>query len=410
MIAAVASFGTAAAAGISQFAVTSTAGYASHASATSPAGPARLTSAGGTTGIGVPFGASPQSPGAQSRGAESPGAQGAASAATARTTASTQMPRQLVVPDVLAVIQTGMPRSDVPKIRKLSGVRGVLTVSGGAIKIGGKTANVLGVDPGSFRSWTPVTAAGDQALWQALARGQFVTATAAQRTLGLARGRAYPVTGAAQAQLTFGGAAGLGIPGVDAVVNSSVAARLGLVPDLAVLINAPADNLATLVTQVRAVTGAQSHVISLQPRTVGVPGPLPVDTSVPTGRPATYMQLYQESAARYCPGLSWTVLAAIGEVESGNGANVGPSSAGALGPMQFMPSTWNVWGIDGFGDTGAANIMNPFDAVPSAAGMLCADGAAKGGSSLYGAIFAYNHADWYVNEVLAIAKEYATGA
>ena len=122
------------------------------------------------------------------------------------------------------------------------------------------------------------------------------------------------------------------------------------------------------------------------------------------------MQLYQESAARYCPGLSWTVLAAIGEVESGNGANVGPSSAGALGPMQFMPSTWQVWGTDGFGNTGAPNIMNPFDAVPSAAGMLCADGAAKGGSSLYGAIFAYNHADWYVNEVLAIAREYATGA
>ena len=320
------------------------------------------------------------------------------------------MPRQLVVPDVLAVIQTGVPRSDVPKIRKLSGVRGVLTVSGGAINIGGKTANVLGVDPGSFRSWTPVTAAGDQALWQALARGQFVTATAAQRTLGLARAHSYPVTGATRAQLTFGGAAALGIPGVDAVVNSSVAARLGLVPDLAVLINAPVDNLATLVTQVRAVTGAQSHVVSLQPTTVGMPGPLPVDSSVPTGRPATYMQLYQESAARYCPGLSWTVLAAIGEVESGNGANVGPSTAGALGPMQFMPSTWQVWGIDGFGDTAAPNIMNPFDAVPSAAGMLCADGAAKGGSSLYGAIFAYNHADWYVNEVLAIAREYATDA
>ena len=78
--------------------------------------------------------------------------------------------------------------------------------------------------------------------------------------------------------------------------------------------------------------------------------------------------------------------------------------------MQFIPSTWKVWGIDGFGDTGAPNIMNPFDAVPSAAGMLCANGAANGGSSLYSAIFAYNHADWYVNEVLAIAREYAAGA
>jgi hypothetical protein len=320
------------------------------------------------------------------------------------------MPRQLVVPDVLAVIQAGISRSDVPKIRKLSGVRGVLTVSGGAISIGGKTANVIGVDPGSFRSWTPVAAAGDQAIWQALERGQFVTATAAQRTLGLARGHSYQVSAATRAQLGFGGAAVLGIPGVDAVVNSSVAARLGLVPDLAVLINAPAANLATLVTQVRAVTGAQSHVISLQPTTASTPSPLPVDTSVPTGRPTTYMQLYQESAARYCPGLSWTVLAAIGEVESGDGANVGPSSAGALGPMQFMPSTWSTWGIDGFGDTGTPNIMNPYDAVPSAAAMLCADGAAEGGSSLRGAIFSYNHAVWYVDEVLAIAREYATGA
>jgi membrane-bound lytic murein transglycosylase B len=151
-------------------------------------------------------------------------------------------------------------------------------------------------------------------------------------------------------------------------------------------------------------------VVSLQPTTATKPGQLPVDTSVPSGRPTTFLQLYQESAARYCPGLSWTVLAAIGEVESGDGANEGPSSAGALGPMQFMPSTWKEWGIDGFGDTGTPNIMNPFDAVPSAAEMLCEDGAAQGGSSLQSAIFAYNHADWYVSEVLAIAREYATGA
>ena len=51
--------------------------------------------------------------------------------------------------------------------------------------------------------------------------------------------------------------------------------------------------------------------------------------------------------------------------------------------------------------------MNPFDAVPSAAKMLCADGAASGGQSLYNAIFDYNHADWYVHEVLGLAAEYA---
>jgi membrane-bound lytic murein transglycosylase B len=75
--------------------------------------------------------------------------------------------------------------------------------------------------------------------------------------------------------------------------------------------------------------------------------------------------------------------------------------------MQFLPSTWAVWGIDAFGQTGAPDILNPYDAVPSAARMLCAGGAAAGGVSLRAAIFDYNHADWYVNEVLSLAAEYA---
>jgi membrane-bound lytic murein transglycosylase B len=75
--------------------------------------------------------------------------------------------------------------------------------------------------------------------------------------------------------------------------------------------------------------------------------------------------------------------------------------------MQFLPSTWAAWGIDGFGQTGQPDVMNPYDAVPSAARLLCADGAAAGGSALRAAIFDYNHATWYVNEVLALAAAYA---
>jgi membrane-bound lytic murein transglycosylase B len=101
------------------------------------------------------------------------------------------------------------------------------------------------------------------------------------------------------------------------------------------------------------------------------------------------------------------VLAAIGQIESADGTNNGPSKAGALGPMQFLPATWAIWGIDAFGQTGRPNIMNPYDAVPSAARLLCADGATAGEAGLRGAIFDYNHADWYVNDVLALAAEYA---
>ena len=364
----------------------------------------------GPASIGVPFASAGQQPHPKDSGpARHQELQGPAGSA-AKNTAKTSLPRQLVVPDALAVIQTGIPAAALPRIKKLAGVRAVLSVSGGAIKINGKQVNVIGVDPAQFRSWTSPATAGNQALWQALTHGQFITTSAAGKSLGLSKGHAYPVTAASQARLGFGGAAALSVPGVDAVVNRTVAARLGLVSSLGVLINAPAANLTSLVSQVSEIAGPAGHVISLQPTKAtkaSAAGQLPVDTSVSSSRPTTYLELYKASAARYCPGLSWTVLAAIGEVESGNGTNVGPSSAGALGPMQFLPSTWQLWGIDGFGDTGTPNIMNPYDAVPSAAVLLCSDGAAKGGQSLYNAIFSYNHADWYVNEVLGIAHEYA---
>jgi hypothetical protein len=189
------------------------------------------------------------------------------------------------------------------------------------------------------------------------------------------------------------------------VVSQAEGARLGLVKSVAVLVNGPAVNPVTLTAQVQAALGAGARVVRLV--AAATPASLPVDTAAPAGRPTSYLELFRASAARYCPGLSWTVLAAIGQIESADGQNVGPSTAGAEGPMQFLPSTWASAGIDGFGDTGPPDIMNPFDAVPSAARLLCADGAASGAAGLHQAIFAYNHADWYVNEVLTLAGEYA---
>jgi len=97
------------------------------------------------------------------------------------------------------------------------------------------------------------------------------------------------------------------------VVNRTVAGRLGLVPNLGVLINAPADNLNSLVQKVQQLTGSSSHVISLQPTTASTQTKLPVDTTLPTTRPTTYLQLYKASAARYCPRMSLSALAAMGE-------------------------------------------------------------------------------------------------
>jgi hypothetical protein len=316
-------------------------------------------------------------------------------------------PRQLVVPDIIAAAPGGISAAQVASISSLGNVRAVLPIDGARISVNGQPVNVLAAAAARLRSWTPPATAASTAVWADFTAGDLITSASAASGLGLTAGRSYPVTAAVQAQLTFGAQALLGVPGVDGIVNQAQGARLGLVKNVAVLINAPAARMDDLIAHVRQVIGASSgaQVVRLVPEVVSTK--LPVDTQVPTGRPANYLMLYRESAAQYCPGMSWTVLAAIGEIESNNGQNMGPSSAGALGPMQFLPSTWAQWGIDGFGDTGPPDIMNPLDAVPSAARMLCADGAAQGGQALRQAIFDYNHADWYVNEVLALADEYA---
>ncbi|MGO9194625.1 MAG: lytic murein transglycosylase [Streptosporangiaceae bacterium] len=322
-------------------------------------------------------------------------------------------PRQLIVPDLFAVLPAGITAAQVNAISGLTGVRAVLAVDGGQVVINGRAASLLGVPP-AFRSWTPPATAAATGIWARLSGGQLIASGAAAGRLGLAAGHSYLVSAGSSAQVRFG-AADLGIPGVDAIVTSGLAARLGLAADVAVLINAPAADLGSLMRQVQDILGAGAKVVSLVP--VVTAASLPVDDTIPAGRPSNWLQLYQDSAAEYCPGLSWTVLAAIGEIESGDGANDGPSTAGALGPMQFLPSTWRIWGTDGFGQTGPPDIMNPLDAVPSAARMLCADGAAQGGAAqggaaqggaaLSAAIFDYNHAAWYVSEVLALAGEYA---
>jgi len=308
---------------------------------------------------------------------------------------------RIILPDLLVVEPTGLTAAKVARIGKIAGVRNVLAFDGGEIKADGRPVSVIGVNPGQFRSWTPLRTASDQGFWTALSDGKFVAAPSARKRLGLRRGASYQLAGASTRPVTFGQAAALGVAGVDLVVNARTSRALGLVHSVAALISAPGAGLAALTSAVSAVLGPKAKIVSLRSTQ------LPANPKVSGQLPGSYLALFRQSAARYCAGMSWTILAAIGQIESADGTNVGPSSAGAEGPMQFLPSTWKVWGITGFGRSGPPDIMNPYDAVPSAARMLCADGAAGGGHALYQAIFDYNHAGWYVNEVLGLAAEYA---
>jgi murein DD-endopeptidase MepM/ murein hydrolase activator NlpD len=114
-------------------------------------------------------------------------------------------------------------------------------------------------------------------------------------------------------------------------------------------------------------------------------------------------QLWQQAGSAY--GIPWNVLAAINKIESNFGQNMGPSSAGAIGWMQFMPSTWLRWGVDADG-SGVADPWNATDAVYAAARYLA---ASDGQTDISSAVFSYNHADWYVREVLDLARVYGNG-
>jgi hypothetical protein len=311
-------------------------------------------------------------------------------------------PRDLIVPDLAAVVPAGATSAQIAAISRLPGVRSVLAVAGGRVSIGGRTLSVLGV-PAGFRAWAPPVTAAATGVWAALDDANMVASPTAAARLGMSLGTTYRVQGAATIPVPVTVTAPLGIPGIDAIINSQVAARLGLPAAAVMLVNAPGADGTTLTRAIRAILGTRASVISLIPAAGQATLPIATGTA---GRPSTWLGLYQDSAADYCPGLSWTVLAAIGEIESGDGANDGPSTAGALGPMQFMPATWTGWATDGFGETGTPDIMNPLDAVPSAARLLCADGAASPGG-LSAAIYDYNHASWYVSEVLDLAGEYA---
>jgi murein DD-endopeptidase MepM/ murein hydrolase activator NlpD len=116
--------------------------------------------------------------------------------------------------------------------------------------------------------------------------------------------------------------------------------------------------------------------------------------------PPFLLPIYQACGTEY--GIPWQVLASINKIETNFGTNMGPSTAGAIGWMQFLPSSWEAYGLDANGD-GRKDPYNPVDAICAAAHLLKISG---GTDDLYGAIFTYNHADWYVQEVLATARAY----
>src|SRR3954454_18662822 len=132
------------------------------------------------------------------------------------------------------------------------------------------------------------------------------------------------------------------------------------------------------------------------PAPIGVPNPVIDSFEIPP----FLLPIYQSCGTEY--GIPWQVLASINKIETAFGTNLNVSSAGAEGWMQFIPSTWAAYGVDA-NDDGKKDPYNPVDAICAAARYLRAAG---GENDIRQAILAYNHADWYADEVLLGAQQY----
>jgi len=162
-----------------------------------------------------------------------------------------------------------------------------------------------------------------------------------------------------------------------------------------------------IILLVTASSGTPAQATSSATGLAGEPTAL-ARASIPAGYLTWYM-----GAAIACPGLPWSVLAGIGEVESDHGRSNLPgvhssaNSAGAEGPMQFEPATFDQYAVNA--DPGQPlSPYDPADAIYTAAAVLCASGARGGSpSGIEQAVLAYNHADWYVTDVMTWAAKYA---
>jgi len=128
--------------------------------------------------------------------------------------------------------------------------------------------------------------------------------------------------------------------------------------------------------------------------------------------PSELLPIYRQAASTTC-NMPWGVLAAIGKAESDHGrsnlpgVHSGANDQGAMGPMQFMPATWQAMGVDGNHDE-VKDVYNPADAIWGAARYLCHEGAGDT-ARLREAILHYSGGDpHYVDSCLAIAASYAT--
>jgi cell wall-associated NlpC family hydrolase len=196
-------------------------------------------------------------------------------------------PNRLLVADVLVVSHTALPSGTAAAVGRLGGVLAARPVDAARIQVNGRYVAVLGVDPASFRPFTPRPTAAATKLWASVAAGGIAVSYTMGQQNRLRAGATVRVDGKTRRMLRVGGYGTVGIGGVDAVVSDAVARSLGFPAGNAILVSAPTDRVAALIKRIEAdvprgpmVLPLVSTVASGQPARPGVAGSTAATASV----------------------------------------------------------------------------------------------------------------------------------
>ena len=172
-----------------------------------------------------------------------------------------------LTPHVLVAAPSTLPPDVAEKIRRIKGVAGVESVDAVQAQVAGKRVGLLGVDPSTFRNYTPKPTAQSDALWRNIAGGDVAISFTMGSDGGVQLGTQIPVGGKArQTQLRVGAYATMGIADVDAVISHATAQALGMPTSNALLISTPKVNTAKFIKYLRKTLPKQARAVEVNPK------------------------------------------------------------------------------------------------------------------------------------------------
>ena len=223
---------------------------------------------------------------------------------------------QLRTADLFVVAPTALPRRALAKIGRLPRVTAAESLDAARVRVNGKLAAVLGVDPSQFRSFAARPTAASNRLWQSVASGGIAVSYTMGRLDKLPLGGKVSVAGARQQRLRVGGFGTVGVTGVDAVVSKHVAHSLGFPDGNAIVVSAPDARLSKLARQISRMMprGAVVEPLVSQQNASGAAGLAgatrateptgPGRPAGPSGRPFPRSRVTRRSAGSSSPRCS----------------------------------------------------------------------------------------------------------